>query len=91
MAGAPHSYYRRQDISKRAEGWGLSRDTLRDPSEYDRAYLDAVLREGSGETGVFGLRLMWGTLAEVSVRLSRLYPEQSAIAALFQKAFGPLV
>ena len=87
-AGAPHSYYRRQDISKRAQDWGLA-DL--DPRAFDRAYLEAVLRAGTAETGVFGLRLMWGTLAELSESLGRLYAEPPHAAALLEAAFGPLV
>lgn len=91
QAGAPDSYYRRQDMPRRAEAWGVPQDDPRDPARFDRRYLDAVLRAGSGGTDVFGLRLMWGTLAELCVRLSRLYPEVSGAGALLEAAFGPLV
>lgn len=89
-AGAPHSYYRRQDIPWRAEGWGVSLGETGAPIAFDRAYLDAVLRVGAGATGVFGLRLMWGTLAELRERLAGLFGGELTTAALLNEAFGPL-
>lgn len=86
-AGVPHSYYRRQDIAWRAESWGVSQG---EPSEFDGAYLEAVMRVGTGATGVFGLRLMWGTVAELCERLSGLFAGERTTAALLNKAFGPL-
>lgn len=91
VAGAPNSYFRRQDIPRRAEAWGVSQSLQNDPEAFDRAYIDAALREGRAGTDVFGLRLMWGTLAELSARLSRLYSDQSDAAALLERAFGRIV
>jgi LPS sulfotransferase NodH len=58
--------------------------------EFDRAYLRAMLREGAGETTVVGLRVMWGTIGEMSERLGFLHPG-ATVGALFEKLFGPLV
>ncbi|CAN5816774.1 Stf0 family sulphotransferase [soil metagenome] len=85
QAGAPQSYYRRQDMGGRAKGWGLAQDAS---VAFDRAYLDAVLRAGAGETDVFGLRLMWGTVGELCERLDRLFPEVKTTADLLAQAFG---
>ena len=90
QAGRPQSYYRRQDIERRAAAWGLRPGDFPDPREFDLAYLRAVLRDGTGETGVFGLRIMWGTVGELAERLRWLHPHATT-AALFEKIFGPLV
>ncbi len=90
QAGAPHSYYRRQDIPWRSEEWGVSRGETGDATAFERDYLDAVLRVGAGATGVFGLRLMWGTLAELRERLAGLFAGELTTAALLDRAFGPL-
>ncbi len=90
QAGRPQSYYRRQDILRRAEGWGLRPDDFADPAAFERAYLAAVLEEGAGETGVFGLRVMWGTMAELTDRLGPLYAHTEG-RPLLEEIFGSLV
>ncbi len=47
-AGRPQSYYRRQDLERRARNYGLRADQFADRIEFDQAYLEAVLREGAG-------------------------------------------
>lgn len=89
-AGRPQSYYRRQDVGRWAAAWGLAADAFSDPGEFERAYLAAVLREGAGETGVFGLRVMWGTVGDMVARLGALHPPATT-ADLFEQVFGPLV
>lgn len=89
-AGWPQSYYRRQDIEPRARGYGLHPDAFADGVMFDKAYLDAVLREGAGDTGIFGLRIMWGTVAEMAERLRPLRPSLRD-AELFEELFGPLI
>ena len=88
VAGRPDSYYRRQGILDWAGRWGVSLPDLTDSTAFDRSYLAAALRAGASENGVFGLRLMWESVAELSVRLSALYPDLHGDAALFERAFG---
>ena len=61
------------------------------PYLFDHDYLSAVLKEGSGQTGVFGLRLMWESLSELSTRLGVLYPGRADDHDRFEAAFGPCV
>lgn len=90
QAGSPQSYFRRQDVGARARAWGLRTENFADEREFNRAYLRAVLDEGAGETGIFGLRLMWGTVEEVVERFGWLHP--AALAdELFEEIFGRLV
>ena len=88
IAGRPHSYYRRQDISWRAQEWGVPSLDLIGPEAFERAYLEAVLRAGIAGTGMFGLRLMWPTVPELAARLSVIQPDGLDDAARFQSAFG---
>jgi trehalose 2-sulfotransferase len=89
-AGRPQSYFRRQDIERRARGYGLRANDFAHSRDFDRAYLDAVLREGAGDSGIFGLRIMWGTVAEMAERLSALRPDLRD-AELFESLFGRIV
>ena len=88
--GAPHSFYRREDIADWAEGWGLPpRDTLGEPA-FQRAYLAAAIAEGRGGSPVFGLRLMQETLPELSAILDTLFPGLPTDRARLERAFGRL-
>jgi trehalose 2-sulfotransferase len=82
IAGKPASYFRRQSLPRWTERLSVA------PGD-DRAYLDAVLREGRGATGIFGLRLMWSTLPELTARLAPLYPATPDDLARLNAAFGP--
>jgi LPS sulfotransferase NodH len=88
IAGRPQSYYRREDIPGYAREWGLSSPDAIGDEAFERSYLDAVLRAGAGQTGIFGLRLMWRTVAELSERLSAIHPGPLDDAARFALAFG---
>ncbi len=80
VAGHPEAYFRDQDQAAWAERWGLGATD---------DYLDFVrAARGAGTTpnGVFGARLMWGTLDEV---VAKLGPAGSDLAVL-ERAFGRL-
>lgn len=81
-AGRPASYYRRQSIPRWTERLGV-------PPGDERAYLDAVVREGRGDSASFGLRLMWESLPELSARLAPLFPTSETDRARLEAAFGP--
>jgi trehalose 2-sulfotransferase len=88
IAGQPHSYYRRQDIPTCRQKWGVSSPDVIGNETFERTYLEAVRRAGAAQTGIFGLRLMWPTVAELSGRLSAIYPDPLDAAARFELAFG---
>lgn len=88
VTGRPNSYYRAQNLLEWAHEWGVpAPHTVGDP-DFERAYLDAVRRVGEAETGMFGLRLMWGTVPEMRQRLRTIFAGAADDAALFDKAFG---
>jgi trehalose 2-sulfotransferase len=67
--GWPGEWFWREDVERNWTAWGVSSW---------REYLDRVLEEGTGPTGVFCTKLMWGYLGAVLFelrRLSRTYDE----------------
>jgi LPS sulfotransferase NodH len=88
VAGRPNSYFRREDVHKWAEAWRVPHPDGIDGPGFDCAYLAAMRREGRGGTGVFGLRLMWSSVAEASKRLNRALGPDRDIARSIEAAFG---
>jgi LPS sulfotransferase NodH len=88
VAGEPQSYYRREDIEDYARAWRVSSPDVIGSEAFERAYLEAVRPAGAGKTGVFGLRLMWASVAELSARLSIIHPDSLDDADRFELAFG---
>ncbi|MBZ9988669.1 Stf0 sulfotransferase [Mesorhizobium sp. BH1-1-5] len=89
--GAPHSFYRRQDILEWAEEWKLpGRDTM-SGLDFDAAYLNAAIKAGKGGTGIFGLRLMRENLDELSAILDRIHPGLQSDKARFGRAFDRIL
>lgn len=89
VAGRPHSFFRQEDVSEWADYWGVPRSERVDDLEFDRAYLAAMRKDGTGDTGIFGLRLMWASVAAASRLLDRLYPGLPDMPTRFERAFGP--
>ena len=91
VAGRPNSFFRRESIPWYVDHFKLSAADWSDESAYDRSYLAAILGEGAGGTPVFGMRLMWESLADLSTRLGTIYPSLPSDSARFQSAFRPAV
>ena len=89
VAGRPASYFRKELVPDWARRLGVAEGPP-DSAGFARAYLAAVLREGAGGTGVFGLRLMWESVGELSALLDRVRPGLPGDAARFAAAFGPV-
>jgi trehalose 2-sulfotransferase len=89
IAGRPESYFRQPDQQAWANRWRIPRGS---DGFFDyRDYLRAAIAEGSTDNGVFGARLMWGTLDEVVAKLGVAYPQLAgADLDLLTEAFGPL-
>jgi LPS sulfotransferase NodH len=89
--GNPDSYYGRQFISGWAEEWNLPKPDTMNGTEFNIAYLDAVIRIGKGGTGIFGLRLMRENRDELSAILDQIFPQLPSDRARFEKAFGNIL
>lgn len=64
VAGWPQSWFREQNRAEFAADWQV------DPQDA-AAYLRAAIEAGTRGTGIFALRMMWGSLAEVEPWLGR--------------------
>lgn len=89
VAGRPESYFRRPDERSWAQRWRL-------PGGGDGTfgygdYVRAAVAAGSTDNGVFGARVMWGSLEPLVTRLGVVHPGLAgADVELLTRAFGPL-
>ena len=74
VAGKPESYFRLPDEPSYAETWGVRRGPD-GPRDY-REYVGAAIVAGSTSNGVFGARVMWGTMDEVVAKLRAAHGHQ---------------
>jgi LPS sulfotransferase NodH len=86
LAGRPESYFRLPDEQAWADRWQLPRKGgAFDYGEYVRA---AVV-VGSTPNGVFGARVMWGTLEEIVTKLGTVHRDIAGVdLELLTRAFG---
>ncbi len=88
VAGNPHSFFRRQDFVEWAAELNVPVAQWQDQQAFDLAYLEAAVEYGTGPTEMFGMRLMWESLADLSDRLADLFPGLPSDNARFRSAFG---
>ncbi len=88
VAGRPQSYFRQPDLDTYATAWGIPRAP--DGRFTFADYLRGAVNAGQSANGVFAVRIMWGTMAEVVRNLRELYTDHaSADRDLLMRAFGP--
>lgn len=87
VAGRPESYFRLPNEQEWADRWQLARDA---GGRFDYGdYVRAAVADGSTPNGVFGGRVMWGTLEEMVAKLAVIHPDLAgADMALLERAFG---
>jgi len=87
VCGHPQAYFRAPDEPLWADRWELPRTAA---GGYDYAdYLRAARAAGSTPNGVFGAKLMWGTLDELVDKLGAVHPGLAGDdVALLSRAFG---
>ena len=90
VAGHPDSFFRQPSRGWWANYLNVSMDGWASGVEFSRSYLAAVLQEGAGGTPIFGMRLMWSQVSDLSNRLDYFYSRLSNDAKRFRAAFGPL-
>jgi len=88
LAGRPDSFFRRESYAEWADHFNVSNAAWSAGHAFDQSYLSAVLREGTGGAAVFGMRLMWESVGELSQRLDSFYPNLPSDGARFSSAFG---
>lgn len=87
VAGRPQAYFRAPDEPLWADRWGIART---DDGAFGYGdYVRAALAAGRTDNGVFGAKLMWGTLGEVVAKLGEVHPELAGQdAELLRRVFG---
>lgn len=87
VAGRPQAYFREPDEPLWADRWQIPRTS---EGAFDYAdYVDAAVAAGTTDNGVFGAKLMWGTLDEVVDKLGTVYPDLAGEdVTLLDRAFG---
>ncbi|MDB1089056.1 Stf0 family sulfotransferase [Streptomyces sp. ACA25] len=87
VAGRPQAYFRAPDEPLWADRWGIPRDEQGDFSY--REYVSAALAAGRTGNGVFGAKLMRGTLDELLGKLGAAHPDFAGDSpSLLNRAFG---
>ncbi|MFF4877648.1 Stf0 family sulfotransferase [Micromonospora sp. NPDC000668] len=87
VAGHPQAYFRSPDEPLWVDRWQIRRTAEGGFNYAD--YVRTALASGRADNGVFGAKLMWGTLDEVVDKLARVYPDLAGNdIALLNKAFG---
>ena len=88
VAGKPESYFRKEDLDAYAEYWQI----VRPDGTYTFAdYLSATRMAGRTENGLLAIRIMGGTLEEMTAELGQLYPHlANDDLGLLEEAFGHL-
>ena len=88
VAGQPESYFHSPSVESWARGVGLPREAGVPDLDFLRSVFAAVLRAGTGETGMFGLRLQRHSVAFFFEQLALLYPDRDTDIARLRAAFG---
>ena len=87
VAGIPESYFREPDEPTWAAQWGITR--TEDGTFSDADYVKAAFKAGRTENGVFGVRVMWGSMELLIDRLRVIYSNDgSKLLDLLERAFG---
>jgi LPS sulfotransferase NodH len=82
VAGVPEAYFRWQNEEDWARQWGLSDFTYPE-------FVRAAMNVGRTGNGIFGAKVMWGTLEEMVEKLSPSYPELAGRDLdLLEREFG---
>lgn len=88
VAGDPHSFFREPDIGEWADRWGVAHPQGTESPAFNRDYIAAMARAGRRGTPIFGLRIMWGSVATASTRFDSALGGSADISERFASTFG---
>lgn len=88
VAGAPDSFFMRDVDPVWANLWGLPAGDDRGDADFAAATLKAAIAAGSGQTGLFGLRLMRDDLGDLCTLIDAAFPGHPSDRARLEAAFG---
>lgn len=87
IAGTPESYFRAPDVHGYAKRWGIAVEP--DGSIPYRDFFRAAVVAGSTANGVFGARVMWGTMDDIVENLrGRDADDAASDLAVLEQALG---
>ena len=89
VAGRPGSHFHAPSLDEWLKDYGLDGERFASRREALRAVLDAARVRGTGDTGMFGLRMQRGSFAHFMQQLDVLHPDRTSDVARIEAAFGP--
>jgi len=90
VAGRPESYFYGRSLEAWAETTEEPVDTTLPARDRVAAFFRAAQREGSGGSGLFGLRQQIRSFAFLREMLAVLHPDAPSDCARLERAFGPM-
>jgi LPS sulfotransferase NodH len=91
IAGVPDSHFHQPSVSSWLEDHGLSADQYDGEHDMLVAVLGAAIAYGSGNTGIFGLRLQQHSFDFLLEKLGLLFPNSVSDTGRLQAAFGQIL
>ncbi len=88
VAGWPNSFFREPSIAHWAERWHLDVSDGFESAAFNRAYVEALKRQGENGTGLFGLRIMWSSVGDATRRLALVQGGPEDFVTQVNAAFG---
>jgi len=85
VAGKPNSFYRQESLAEFVADWGVAPGS---GLELEQRFLAAAIKAGTGDTGTFGMRVMWPSMPYLLEQLGRLFPDQTTDTGRLAAAFG---
>jgi LPS sulfotransferase NodH len=90
-AGAPDSFFMADPDPEWLRQWGFPERGTMDAADHAAACLDAAMRAGRGQGGLFGLRLMRRDLGALSEMIGLAHPGHDTDLARIRAAFGAVL
>ncbi|MBX2867193.1 MAG: Stf0 sulfotransferase family protein [Acidiferrobacterales bacterium] len=87
IAGRPDSFFMDTFYTDWGAYFNIDVDCWRSSNQFNLPYLEAVLEEGVGDTGVFGMRLQWESLNALASRLRSLFSSNANDREVFYSVF----
>ncbi|MCW2306215.1 Stf0 sulfotransferase family protein [Rhodobium gokarnense] len=88
VAGIPDSYFHQPSLEEWIKDLGLSPDPAKREVETLKDVFREAIAQGSGDTGMFGLRLQRHSFACFTEKLAVLYPDPPGDRSRIEAAFG---
>ena len=88
IAGRPGSHFHEPSLDRWLDAYGLADRSFASRDDALRTVFDAARERGTGDTGLFGLRMQRGSFGYFIDALAVLQPDQPSDAAWIEAEFG---